>query len=307
MIKAISLHYRSLLNALKSIITHPLENILNILVISVIIAILGAVCTVTKNLTLWEAHNVSFPQIMVYMPSNSSPADIASVETTLNKSSSRIITGYRHISKEEGLAELQQDQDLKNIASDVVADMTNTLPEVLIISVNTANPTELARLNAIITKIPLVSKVQMDSDYANKISDFMSFAHNVAGFVQILVIIVLVLVIYNMIRLQMFLREDEITVSRLIGASDSFIMRPLAYYSLLQIIIGSGIAYYLIRLFSHFLDHLFLNLNNLFGHAYLITSLSLAQFLQIFVVLLGFTFCAVFIAVRSVFKNKYTQ
>ena len=116
-----------------------------------------------------------------------------------------------------------------------------------------------------------------------------------------------VLVLYNMIRLQMLLCRDEINVSRLIGASDSFIMRPLAYYAILQVLIASGVAYLLVNLFINFINGLFRHLNYLFGNSFLLSNLDKMDLVQMLCILIIFTIFSVFLAVRWIFKNSYSQ
>lgn len=305
--KLVSQHRRSLNAAGLNIIKNPLEHGLNILVIAVIIAILSAVCLIGKNIVVWEKGSVNFPQIMVYLQQNAKPADISNIETAINKNSQKIVGSYQYISKEQGLSELQQDKELKSIASDVLSDMSQAVPDVLIVNTNTTDINSLTNLKDKIASLPMVDNVQMDGNYASKVSDLMSFVGKVTGFLEVLFTVVLILVIYNIIRLQMLLRQDEITVSRLIGASDSFIMRPLTYYALLQVVVGALIAFYLVHLFVKFVNGLFLSLNNLFGHAFLLNNLTPVQMAQMLAILIVFSIFAVFVAVQLVFKNKYTQ
>ena len=172
-----------------------------------------------------------------------------------------------------GLKELANDEQLKQIASDVISDNTNPLPDVLIVNTASADLTELNKLTTKISGLPMVDNVQMDSDYATKISELITFIKKFGGFLQALFIAVLVLIIYNMIRLQMLTRNDEITVSRLIGASDSFIMRPLIYYAICQTIIGAVVAYIITNAFVKLANQLLVNSSTLFGSSFTIATL----------------------------------
>lgn len=305
--KLLSLHFRSFIDATTRIFTRPLEHLLNILVVAAITAILGAVLVVSKSSENWQKENVAFPQIMIYLAGNAKEADVSALENMINKYNQKIIKNYQFISKEQGLQELQQDAQLKQIASDVISENSNPLPDILIVNPNTADQKQLNLLITKISNMPMVDDVQMDLNYANKISDLINFIRKIANFIQILFGVVLILVIYNMIRLQMLLRQDEIIVSRLIGASDSFIMRPLTYYAVLQVIIGTIIAFLLLNWFTHFINNLFLNLNNLFGHTFFLSSITPIQLVVTLLVLTVFSIFAVFLAVQWVFQNSYSQ
>ena len=275
--------------------------------VSIIIAILSSIFVITKSSAVWEKNNLNFPQIMIYLNQDAKQSDISQLEAAINRYNQKLIKNYQFVSKQQGLNELQQDSQLKAIASDVLAGESNPLPDVLIVNTNTANPKLLSQLTNRISHMPMVDNVQMDSSYANKINDLINFVKKIATFMQITFLIVFVLVLYNMIRLQMLIRRDEITVSRLIGASDSFIMRPLAYYAVLQVTIAAAVAYLLVNLFINFMNGLFVRLNYLFGKSFLLTNLSPAELGQMLAILIVFTIFAVFLAVRWVFKHSDSQ
>jgi cell division transport system permease protein len=303
----IRLHFRGFILAISKIVKHPVDHLLNILTISAIITALCAVLLISKSMLNLEQNSVIFPQIIIYLDQNAKPADISNLENLINKHNQKLVKGYQFISKTEGLQQLSQDDKLKQIASNLQDGSANPLPDVLIVNTNTSNLKHLQELSDKIRNLPLVDEVQMDDNYAGKISDLMGFIQYVSILLQVAFAVILVIVIYNLIRLQMLLRQDEILVSRLIGASDSFIMRPLAYYAVLQVIISAGVAFFLVNLFISFLNNLFLSLNNLFGNNFIIPNLSAIQFSQLLAVLVVFTVFAVFMAVQWVFKNIHAK
>ena len=275
--------------------------------VSIIIAILSSIFVITKSSAVWEKNNLNFPQIMIYLNQNAKQSDISQIEAAINRFNQKLVKNYQFISKQQGLSELQQDEQLKDIASDVISSDNNPLPDVLIVNTNSANPKLLSQLTSRISHMPMVDSVQMDGSYANKINDLINFVKKIATFLQITFLIVFILVLYNMIRLQMLIRRDEITVSRLIGASDSFIMRPLAYYAVLQVTMAAAVAYLLVNLFINFMNGLFIQLNYLFGKGFLLTNLNPAELGQMLAILIVFTIFAVFLAVRWVFKHSDSQ
>ncbi|HLX55378.1 MAG TPA: permease-like cell division protein FtsX, partial [Aquella sp.] len=136
--KTISLHFRGFILALVKILKNPFEHLLNILTLAVIITALGSVLVISKNISLLQKNNMNFPQIVIYLKDNAEQNDISAVEAAINKFNSKIIKNYQFISKAEGLSELQKDESLKQIASDVISNNNNPIPDVLIINTNTA-------------------------------------------------------------------------------------------------------------------------------------------------------------------------
>jgi cell division transport system permease protein len=303
--KTISMHFRGLILALVKIFKNPIEHLLNILTLAVIITTLGSVLVISKNISIIQKNNMNFPQIVIYLKDNVGQNGISAVEASINKFNSKIIKNYQFISKEQGLSELQKDESLKQIASDVISNNNNPIPDVLIINTSTADNHRLQMLVDKIGKLEMVSDVQMDTNYAGKIDNLVKFIRKISNMLQIIFVAILVIVIYNLIRLQMLLRKDEIIVSRLIGASDSFIMRPLAYYAVLQILIATALAIYAINLFVMYLNNMFTTLTNLFGNNFRLYPLEHMQMLQISGILVIFGVFAVFLAVRWVFRGNY--
>ena len=303
----LSLHYRSLMLSLLQIIRHPIEHLLNILVISIIIAILCGIMVINKTSNAWENSNINYPQIVIYLNSNANQADVSAIEATLNRYNNKLIKNYQFIGKDAGLKEISNDEQLKQIASDVVADSTNPLPDILIVNTSSADTDALGKLTHKIGELPMVDSVQMDANYANKISELINFIKKSGGFLQGLFIVVLILVIYNMVRLQMLTRHDEITVSRLIGAADSFIMRPLIYYGICQTAIGAIIAYLMTNAFVKFANQLLSSSSNLFGNNFALVSLNANQLILLIISLIIFTILSVFLAVQWVFQRTVTK
>lgn len=304
--RLLKLHIRSIILAMNRIIKHPFEHLLNIMVITLIATILGGIITTHTN-SQWQKNNITFPQIMVYINESATSRDVSKLEFSINNFSQHIIKNYKYISKEQGLQELQSDNQLKEVSSEVISLNNNPLPNILIINTTTSNIKVLNLLTSRISKLPFVTSVQMDEKYAMKINNLLNFIKDISTSLLIFFGLSLFLIIYNLIRLQMLQRTDEITVSRLIGASDSYIMRPLTYYAVVQIIIGTLIAFFLVNWFVNYLNILFINLNSLFGKAFILDKLSLNQLCQMLLTLIIFAVFAVFIAVKTIFHKNYTQ
>lgn len=296
-------HIRSFKQAWQTILFHPFEHLINILVLALVITICAAGLSLNNSLDTWKQHNITYPQIMVYMDTRASEAEIDSVQKNLVKIGKPIVNDFKYISKQQALTDLQNDSRTKDIASDVISADNNPLPDMIIINTGVAESDALSKLSMQLEQMPLVEKVQIDINYANKISSLLGFAKKITFSTQILFILVLSLVIYNMIRLQMMLKSDAINVSRLIGASDSFIMRPLIHYAIWQVTLATAVAGGGIYLLTTNLNSMFTHFNNLFGNGFSLQILPLQEFIILWLTLLVFTVFTVFLAVRWVFRN----
>lgn len=305
--KLLFLQIRSLGIAVKKILTHPLEHLFNILVISLLVCVIGAALVLDRTNTKWQQTNITYPQIMVYLNESATNKDVSKLEITINNFGKGMIKSYQYISKEQGLLELQQDQQLKNIANQVVNESENNLPNILVINTSNSNSKMLNQLKNRINNLEFVSSVELDEQYAMKLSNLINFVDNISNTMLIFFGVCLILVMYNLIRLQMFQSQDEITVSRLIGASDGFIMRPLMYYAVLQLLFGIIIAFGLINWFITYINGMLTNMWALFGKGFMLSPINYLQLAQILLILIIFTVFAVFIAVQSILKKYHPR
>ena len=302
--KFFSVHLRSINYAFNRIVKTPIDNFINILLISVVITILGGALIIIKNTVSWEQNNIIYPQIMVFFNNTVTHHDISIFEDKINNFSPKIVKNYNYISKENGIKDLKLDKQLNNMLPDIIDDSTtNPLSDVIIINTNTTNVKYLNQFVNLINSLNMVQHTEMDKNYAQKINDLILFVRYIASFLQLVFILLFLLTIYNMIRLEMMLSREEITVSRLIGANDNFIRRPLIYYAFFEVIISYLISYFLINMFIKYLSSLFLQFNNLFGKAFIINGMSFMQSLYLLTYILLFTYFSVFFAVQRVLKK----
>lgn len=298
----ITLHYRGFILAIKKILASPFEHLLNILTLAVVITVLCVVLVISNNVNNLQKNNLNFPQIVIYLKDDARQNDVSAIEATLNRFNAKIIKNYQFISKAQGLKELAQEDTLKQIASEIMSN--SQLPDVLIINTRTANNHQLQMLVDKISGLDKVDEVQMDTNYATKIENLVNFVNTISHLLQIMFSIILVIITYNTIRLQMMLRQDEIIVSRLVGASNGFIMRPLAYYAVAQIIIATTIAVFLVNFFVRYANGTMTHLTSLFGRNFQLIALANMQIIQISGVLIALGIFAVFLAVHWIFGNN---
>lgn len=290
--------------ASKKFIKSPMDNIMNIFIMTIFISILFLVLSISKASSNWESHSLQYPQIMIFLKDKTTRNDVTELENTINKYYKKYIYGYEFISKEQGLNDLKTDDKLNQVINDDIIESNNPLPDILIVKTNTANSVFLKKMHEHIKNMPKVDSTNLNDNYVNKVSDFVSFLRYLTSIFQISFIAIIAITIYNTIRLQMFINRDEILVSRLIGAPDTFIMRPLSYFALIQTTLGTVLAYLISNLFINYTNITINKYSHLFGSKFNLINLNLIETLQVYSTLLVFTVFAVFIAVRSVLKHN---
>jgi cell division transport system permease protein len=117
----------------------------------------------------------------------------------------------------------------------------NPLPDAFVVSANPELAEELA-------KLPGVAHVQADAVWARRLAAAARIARLAVWLLAGLLAAGLVAVTFNTIRLEVVTQRDEIEVSKLIGATDSFVRRPFYYQGVALGLAGGIVALALVGL-----------------------------------------------------------
>jgi cell division transport system permease protein len=174
------------------------------------------------------------PQVSIFLNPELKRAEAQALERPLR--ADRRLSKVRFIPREEALKELNAVQGL----SDVTAALgKNPLPDAYVVTVRSG---EIDLLVADLGKLPGVAHVQADTAWARRLAAVAAIGRLALWLLTFLLGLGLVAVTFNTIRLQILTQREEIEVSKLIGATDSFIRRPFYYLGLLQGLAGGAIA-----------------------------------------------------------------
>jgi cell division transport system permease protein len=174
------------------------------------------------------------PQVSIFLNPELKRAEAQALERPLR--ADRRLSKVRFIPREEALKELNAVQGL----SDVTAALgKNPLPDAYVVTVRAG---EIDLLVADLGKLPGVAHVQADTAWARRLAAVAAIGRLALWLLTFLLGLGLVAVTFNTIRLQILTQREEIEVSKLIGATDSFIRRPFYYLGLLQGLAGGAIA-----------------------------------------------------------------
>jgi cell division transport system permease protein len=88
----------------------------------------------------------------------------------------------------------------------------------------------------------LVESVQLNMDWARKIAMIKKFASFAGLFLSAILLIVSVFIIFNVVKINIFYRKDEINILRLVGATDWYIKVPFLLEGLILGSLGGLLA-----------------------------------------------------------------
>ncbi len=221
-----------------------------ILVLICCMLVLGSFYMIIDNLNKFiEDQSEEIKTINAYIPASASDEEIKDkamkLEALYRKKGSNI-TGYVHISKDEGL-KLMQGQEGMEEALSQFNEENNPIPEAFIISFKDFDAVQplMRDLEEIFGANMLKSEVAI---YEN-VSDISSTITLVGLWLMIILLFIAILIIMNTVKLTVFARRKDIAIMRYIGATSFFVVSPFIVegiiIGLVATIISSGIQYYL--------------------------------------------------------------
>lgn len=223
------LHSLSARTALLKILRQPIGNLLNLLMLAISLALPVSLYLGVNSLQHWAGKLNTTPQITLFMELSSEEADLAAVQSSL-KNHPRIAS-FRFVHKDTALQELEKRSGL-NAISDGLG--SNPLPHAFIITPRQLEPAALDLLQKELSGLPMVELAQFDAAWARKLHAILTLASQITWLLSAVFALAMVLINHNTIRMQILARQEEIAVSKLIGATDSFIRRPFLYHAAWQ-------------------------------------------------------------------------
>jgi cell division transport system permease protein len=93
-----------------------------------------------------------------------------------------------------------------------------------------------------IEKNSIIESVQLNLDWARKIALIKKFASFAGFFLSAILLIVSIFIIFNVVKINIFYRRDEINILRLVGATDWYIKTPFLLEGLILGFLGGLLA-----------------------------------------------------------------
>lgn len=238
----------------------PIVMLLNIGVIGIALALPVGLYVTLDNLRGVVRTLASDPQLSVFLAPDAGSADAAKIEARLKQHAA--VRDVRYVPRDQALKELKASTGLADVVDSLPS---NPLPDAFVVQPRGAAPEALERLRDEVSRWPKVTHVQLDAAWARRLEAGLKVARLVVWLLATLFAFALVAVTFNTIRLQILTRREEIEVSKLIGATDSFIRRPFLYFGALQGLAGGVAAWAIIWAGLQLLNHGLADLSRLYA------------------------------------------
>ena len=242
-------HFQALIRAIIRIKSNWISSIVMIAVIGITLCLPATGFLLVKNASQLSSKIEYDAQISVFLSKNTSDDQIEFIGSTLKQSN--LVKNLHFEPKLKAWEKLQTKLKLNSLDAGI---SENPLPDAFFVTLNSLDTAVIESLHDDIQNLEGVNEVIIDSGWIKKLRSIL-YLIKVALFVlAMLLAIVLIVVIGNTIRLQTLTYQNEIELSRLIGATDSFIQRPFIYtgifYGLGGSLVNAGLLTLIIEIFN---------------------------------------------------------
>ncbi|MDF1795486.1 MAG: permease-like cell division protein FtsX [Coxiellaceae bacterium] len=243
-------HVRALFFALGELSRSPFQSLTTLLVIAIAMALPIGFYTLLGSTQKMSNHWHNQPSITLYLKK-----DISDTQTQLltkQLQANPKVQEAHYISPNQGLAQFAKVARIEDVLGSL---RNNPLPAVIVITPvrSQQSPEQIAALRASLPINAWVESTQIDQLWVKRFYYLMTIAKRVCYALAIIFGLGVILITGNTIRLSLQNHYQEISLLRLIGATPSYIMRPMLYRGLLYGLLGGAIALLLVTLLYRWL------------------------------------------------------
>lgn len=271
-------HRQAARQAARRLFATPLNTLLAALVVGIALALPAGGEMLLKNFQRLSVHIAATPQISVFMKQDAAKKEIAAIDALLKKHD-----GVKAVEQVSGEATLRRFRQSEGLAEVIDSLPRNPFPDAFIVTPDSESPAALEQMRAAFQQYPKVEYVQLDSAWVKRLDAFLRLARLVITLLAAILGTALVAITFNTIRLQILTQEQEIEVSRLLGATDAFIRRPFYYFGALQGLAGGLVAWWAVLIVTLLLRKPLGELASLYGVEFTLRLLPLTDSLLLLV------------------------
>ncbi len=265
--------------AFKLVLSRMRQNTLSSLLISLVIGVAMCIPALfyvgVDNLSTLTHHMQNDNEISLFLKLDVSSENIEQIEQLLSKHPN--IQKHRLVTKEEAWQQLQAKSDTNPAIQEL---SKNPLPDAFFIQANKVEPEALDSLRLELQAIEGVDQAVFNADWTKRLAVLLALGEKIIYFVAALLAIALLVIIGNTVRMQILTQKDEIEVSKLIGATNSFIRMPFLYAGVLYGAFGALFAIVMMASIIMIFNHSVAQLSDLYSSDFRLTIFDSKLFLS---------------------------
>ena len=232
-------HAQVSLNSLGRLYRSPLASFMTAAVIGIALALPSGLYLLTGNLQRLSTQWDGSANLSLFLHKSVSGQQIKTLEKKLGQWEE--IESMRLITPEQALAEFRE---LSGFGDALDALDENPLPAVLAIKpvAERSDAQSAAALLEKLRSLPEVELAQLDLQWVKRFNAIVDIVRRSIWVMAALLGLAVLLIIGNTIRLEIQNRREEIEITKLIGATNSFIRRPFLYSGVWYGLTGAVLA-----------------------------------------------------------------
>ncbi len=230
-------HALALKLVLRRFANNKLSTLLICLAIGVTLALPSIFYAVLDSANVLANNVKSKSQMSVFLATNHDENAIETVKTTLEDDAN--IKSFKFVSKEDALSQLQAADTDNGVLNSLE---NNPLPDAFFVEPSKLDAESIENLKNNLSKLDGVDEVVVDGAWIKRLNYLLALGKKTMLIIVSLLAFALVAVIGNTVRMQIVTQYAEVELSRLIGATKSFIRRPFLYAGALYGLIGGLFA-----------------------------------------------------------------
>lgn len=205
--------------------------------------------------------------INVYFSLGAQEADILALQKQINALPEVATTDY--ISSDQALAAFQNKWQNNELIMQGLAEVgSNPFPAT--INIKAKDPGQYANIANFLTGnnptdasgTPIIAKVNYEQNklIIDRLSSIIPTVETAGSIISIILVLVAIVVVFNTIRLIIYTARDEISVMKLVGASNTYVRGPFVISGIMYGIVSAVIALVVIGGLAYWSDSLILRL-----------------------------------------------
>ncbi|KJY81649.1 cell division protein FtsX [Vibrio galatheae] len=244
-----TVHFKQAKLSLVEFWQRPLGNILTLAVISMALAMPSALYLLAKNISAASTNVNSPSQVSAYIKERTPEARIMVLKDELETSLD--VANVDYISPQQGLDDLSQYSGFEQALS-LLDDYA--LPGVLVVTPRSEDKDAIKRLAERISNEDGITDVRLDEDWLTRLDAIKNLVSGIVITLSVLMLGSVFLIVGNTLRFNVLANKEEIQTMKLIGATNSYILRPYLYSGMWFGLLGAVTAWILTALITVLLN-----------------------------------------------------
>ncbi|WP_019142055.1 permease-like cell division protein FtsX [Noviherbaspirillum massiliense] len=292
-------HLYALAEACKHLLRHPGSFLLNMLVVSVALALPFAGLTMLENVRPVSERLAVEPEISVFLKLDTPRETALALATQIDRTVGTGTAKLEFLPREQALNKLR---DKAGLADALAALGDNPLPDAYVVRLpgfqDAVHAAEVEAVANRLRTLPGVEQVQVDSAWVKRLAALVRVLRVVLLFMAGTLAVVVVAVVFNTIRLQVMTQREEIEACRMFGATNAFIYRPFCYTGALLGLFAGAAALVMVGVALYPLNAAIFDFARMYGSEFRLSALNFSSILILLAISAALGLSGAFFSVR---------